>query len=82
MWGDRHVGNRQTVRNAIRKLRSKLGDDARNPGGVAAGPACRVSVGVSGRGADSTSSPRSTARDGDREGVGYSWGNARGEGLR
>ena len=31
VWGDRHVGNRQTVRNAIRKLRRKLGDDARDP---------------------------------------------------
>ena len=30
VWGDRG-GNRQTVRNAIRKLRRKLGDDARNP---------------------------------------------------
>ena len=29
--GDRDAGNRQTVRNAIRKLRRKLGDDARDP---------------------------------------------------
>ena len=31
VWGDRGGANPQTVRNAIRKLRQKLGDDARNP---------------------------------------------------
>ena len=31
VWGDRGGANPQTVRNAIRKLRRKLGDDARNP---------------------------------------------------
>ena len=31
MWGDRGGATPQTVRNAIRKLRRKLGDDARNP---------------------------------------------------
>ena len=31
VWGDRGGANPETVRNAIRKLRRKLGDDARNP---------------------------------------------------
>ena len=31
VWGDRGGANPQVVRNAIRKLRRKLGDDARNP---------------------------------------------------
>ena len=31
VWGDRGGANRETMRNAIRKLRGKLGDDARNP---------------------------------------------------
>ncbi len=31
VWGDRGGANPQTMRNAIRKLRRKLGDDARNP---------------------------------------------------
>ena len=31
VWGDRGGASPQTVRNAIRKLRRKLGDDARNP---------------------------------------------------
>ena len=31
VWGDRGGANQQAIRNAIRKLRSKLGDDAKNP---------------------------------------------------
>ncbi len=31
VWGDRGGANPETMRNAIRKLRHKLGDDARNP---------------------------------------------------
>ena len=31
VWGDRGGANPQAVRNAIRKLRRKIGDDARNP---------------------------------------------------
>jgi hypothetical protein len=31
VWGDRGGANPETIRNAIRKLRGKLGDDARNP---------------------------------------------------
>ena len=31
VWGNRGGANPQTVRNAIRKLRRKLGDDGRNP---------------------------------------------------
>jgi len=31
VWGDRGGAHPETVRNAIRKLRSKIGDDARNP---------------------------------------------------
>ena len=31
VWGDRGGANPQAVRNAMRKLRRKLGDDARNP---------------------------------------------------
>ena len=31
VWGDRGGANPETMRNAIRKLRAKLGDDARNP---------------------------------------------------
>ena len=31
VWGDRGGANPETVRNAIRKLRRKIGDDARNP---------------------------------------------------
>ena len=31
VWGDRGGANPEAVRNAIRKLRRKLGDDARNP---------------------------------------------------
>ena len=31
VWGDRGGATPQTVRNAVRKLRRKLGDDARNP---------------------------------------------------
>ena len=32
VWGDRGGAGPQVVRNAIRKLRRKLGDDARHPG--------------------------------------------------
>ena len=31
VWGDRGGASPQVVRNAIRKLRRKLGDDARHP---------------------------------------------------
>ena len=31
MWGARGGANPETARNAIRKLRRKLGDDAKNP---------------------------------------------------
>ncbi|MCY4563722.1 MAG: helix-turn-helix domain-containing protein [Gammaproteobacteria bacterium] len=31
VWGDRGGANPEAVRNAIRKLRRKIGDDARNP---------------------------------------------------
>ena len=31
VWGERGGANPQTMRNAVRKLRAKLGDDARNP---------------------------------------------------
>ena len=31
VWGDRGGANRETMRNAVRKLRRKIGDDARNP---------------------------------------------------